>query len=249
VTARFFAPEAAATGDLIALPDEEAQHLRRVLRLAAGERVRVFNGRGGEFTAAVEHAARDGVHVRLLATNAAAPEPRLTITLVQAVLKGDKMDDVVRDAVMLGVGSIQPVVSTRTEVSLAALERSHRRDRWARIAVSSAKQCGRAVVPMIAEPRPFAEIPIAVHDLALPAPALMLVEPGASADTVALGDLDPVAPAAATVIIGPEGGWTADEIQRAAPSCRLVSLGGRTIRADVMAVVAIAALFARSKEF
>ena len=71
------------------------------------------------------------------------------MTLVISVLKGDKMDDVVRDAVMLGVGAIQPVVSERAETSLATMARSGRVARWQRIAVSSAKQCGRAVVPPI----------------------------------------------------------------------------------------------------
>ena len=73
----------------------------------------------------------------------------MQLTLVASVLKGDKMDDVVRDAVMLGVAAIQPVVSERSETSMAAMARSGRVARWQRIAVSSAKQCGRAVVPPI----------------------------------------------------------------------------------------------------
>ena len=84
------------------------------------------------------------------ARNRASP-----LTLAQAVLKGDKMDDVVRDAVMMGVAAIQPIVTARSEVTRAALERGHRRERWQRVAVSSAKQCGRAVVPAVLEPVAF----------------------------------------------------------------------------------------------
>ena len=73
----------------------------------------------------------------------------------------------------------------------------------------------------------------------------MLVEPGASPDALALGDLDMPVPSEASVLVGPEGGWTADEIAAAAGPCRLVTLGGRTLRADAMATVAVAALFAK----
>jgi 16S rRNA (uracil1498-N3)-methyltransferase len=79
----------------------------------------------------------------------------VALTLAQAVLKGDKMDDVVRDAVMLGFAVVQPIVTARSEVSLSALTRGDRHERWQRIAVSSAKQCGRAVVPVVAPPIAF----------------------------------------------------------------------------------------------
>jgi len=126
VTARFFVPGACAAGDLVALPDEEAEHLARVLRLKPGDRVRVFNGTGAEFDATLAEVTRVGARVRLDTPAAAAPEPRVAITLVQAVLKGDKMDDVIRDAVMLGVAAVQPIVTRRTETTVAALVRGAR---------------------------------------------------------------------------------------------------------------------------
>jgi 16S rRNA (uracil1498-N3)-methyltransferase len=249
VNARFYAPDAHAPGDLVELPDEEAQHLTRVLRLSVGAAIRVFNGRGAEFVATVDVAGKHEVRVRLGEPATPAREARVAITLVQAVLKGDKMDDVVRDAVMLGVAAIEPVITTRSETSRAALERSRRRERWTRIAQAAAKQCGRAVVPAIGEPRAFSDIPPALGSLSLPAPALMLVEPAASAEAVAFGDLDLAPPHEATLIVGPEGGWTADEVALGATCCRLVSLGGRTLRADAMALVAVSAAYAVWKEF
>ena len=155
MNARFYAPGATSAGDLATLPADEAQHLTRVLRLKAGDSIRVFNGRGGEFNATVESVVKQVVRVSVGAAGKPAPETRVAITLAQAVLKGDKMDDVVRDAVMMGVAAIQPIVTVRSEVSLAALERGRRRDRWQRIAISSAKQCGRAVVPTMLDPRPL----------------------------------------------------------------------------------------------
>jgi 16S rRNA (uracil1498-N3)-methyltransferase len=247
VTARFYAPDAQHVDDVIQLPSEEAEHLARVLRLKSGASIRVFNGRGGEFEGVVESVTRDRVAVRVGAARAAASEPRVAVTLAQAVLKGDKMDEVVRDAVMMGVAAIQPVVTARSEVALATLERGRRRDRWQRIAISSAKQCGRAVVPHVLAPSAFSDVAAALAELTLPGPALMLVEPSAAAETATLGDL-PAPSRETTLLIGPEGGWAAEEIDRGAATARLVTLGSRTIRADAMALVALAALFANWKE-
>lgn len=250
VNARFYAPDAEKSGDVIELPDDEAQHLTRVLRLKAGAAIRIFNGRGYEFEARVDKAGKSGVRVTVgSARQPGAREAGVVVTLAQAVLKGDKMDDIVRDAVMMGVAAVQPIVTARSEVTLASLLRGRRQQRWQRIAVSSTKQCSRATVPPILEPRPFDTMPAALAEMMLPGPGLMFVEPSASTDALALSDLDPAPPRETTVIIGPEGGWTADEIERASAVCRLVTLGGRTLRADAMPVVALAALFAVWKEF
>ena len=247
--ARFYAPQAEKTGALIALPADEAAHLTRVLRLKTGTPIRIFNGRGAEFDATVAGIARGRVQVRLDAARDAQAEPRIAVTLAQAALKGDKMDDVVRDAVMMGVAAVQPFVAARSEVNLAAVQRGRRRERWQRIAVSAAKQCGRATVPPVLEPRPFAEVADALARLILPEPALMFVEPSAASGTLTLSDLASAPPREATVVIGPEGGWEPLEIERASAACRLVTLGARTLRADAMGVVALAALFALWKEF
>ena len=249
MNARFWAPGTYGTGDVVALPEEEAQHLARVLRLKAGDRVRVFNGTGAEFEAAVEQVAKGSAAVRVAAPVSATPEARVAVTLVQSILKGDKMDDVVRDAVMIGAAVIQPVVSRRSEVTLAAVGRAHRRERWERVAVSSAKQCGRAVVPEIREPKTFDALPDALAALQVSSPALMLVEPSAAGSVMPLRELDPTPPREASVIVGPEGGWDAAEIEAASRACHLVTLGPRTLRADSMALVALSALLTHWKEF
>jgi 16S rRNA (uracil1498-N3)-methyltransferase len=249
VHVRFHAPEAERSGDVVTLPYDEAQHLTRVLRLKAGASIRVFNGRGTEFDAIVERAEKDGTRVRVGDIRDAVPEARVAVTLAQAVLKGDKMDAIVRDAVMMGVVAVQPVVTARSEVTLQALVRGRRQERWERIAVSSAKQCGRAVVPAILEPRTFDTIVTSLAGLSLPDPCLMFVEPSAAADAVAVGDLDGTPPRETTVLVGPEGGWTPEELEKGAAVSRPVTLGGRTFRADAMPVVALAALFTRWGEF
>ena len=96
------------------------------------------------------------MRIALLEPIAPAPEPRVPLTLVQAVLKGDKMDDVVRDATMMGVAAIEPIVTAHTIVKRPRARATHAAERWRRVAIASAKQCRRASCPPIAEPRRFA---------------------------------------------------------------------------------------------
>jgi len=249
VPPRFFVPGAYGQGDEIDLPRDEALHLARVLRLASGAPVRVFDGRGREFSAVVTHAMKSAASIRVGTPHPPASEPRVAITLAQAVLKGDKMDDVVRDAVMMGASAIQPIVTARSEVTLSTLDRGNRRERWGRVAVSSVKQCGRAVLPTILPPAAFGPVMDALGRMALPQPALMLAEPSAGEEVQSLADVDPTPPREATLVIGPEGGWTVEEVAQGAAVCRLVRLGSRTLRADVMGLVALAALFAKWGEY
>ncbi len=238
VTPRFFAPEAEATGSSVALPDDEAAHLTRVLRLGRGDSIRVFDGRGHEWHAIVSEISRQRVVVRLGDAATPAPESRVAITLASAALKSDKMDDVVRDAVMLGVIAIQPLITQRTEIAARAMRRGGRISRWQRIAVASAKQCGRAVVPPVRNVVSLAEA------LGGPPPGLrvMLAEPGAGVgDARALRRLP--RSQAVELFVGPEGGWTDDEVQCAIRAgSMLITLRGQTLRADAAPLVAVSAL-------
>src|SRR5262245_48065872 len=128
------------------LSEEEARHLSQVLRLRVGDELAVFDGAGREFRARLERISKDGADVALIDEIAAAAEPAVRLTLAQAVLKGEKMDDVVRDATMMGVAAIEPVV---TDHVAAHLKEGRAPERWRRIAIASAKQCRRAVVPEI----------------------------------------------------------------------------------------------------
>jgi 16S rRNA (uracil1498-N3)-methyltransferase len=234
---RFYAPGIGLSAP-VALPDEEAEHLIRVLRLQAGDEVEAFDGAGRMYQALVERAARRTVSLRALKVIDAAPEPGVRLRLVVAALKGDKTDDVVRDAAMLGVAAIQPVVTARSEIGLATLARSHRLQRWQRIAVSSVKQCGRAVVPAVAPALSLADY-LAGPDARVE--RLMLVEPSASHASQPVQSLP--RPAAADLMVGPEGGWTDDEARSAAAAgARLVTLGGRTLRADAAPLVGLTAV-------
>ena len=235
---RFHVPGVTAASASAELPEDEAEHLVRVLRLGVGDEVEVFDGRGGLWRAEVVLATKKTAAIRTLEPLPAAREVSVQLTLVASVLKGDKMDDVVRDAVMLGVTAIQPVVSERAETSMAAMARSSRVARWQRIAVSSAKQCRRAVVPPI---HPAMPLDWYWHEKTT-AVRVLCVEPA-----VTLGDVCPVQsvakPPVLHVIVGPEGGWTVTEVAAAHDSgAILMSLGSRTLRADAVPIVALTAL-------
>lgn len=237
---RFFAPALDPADETVSLPRDEGEHLTRVLRLAEGDTVSVFDGRGREFLARIVRAVRRDVVVQLLSPVTPPAEPSVALTLAQAVLKGDKMDDVVRDAVMLGVAAIQPLITARTESTVAALLRGARLDRWQRVALASAKQSGRAVLPEIRTPLTLETY----LDEPPPAQILMLVEPGSGLEAEPLAVLSGLpTPADAAVLIGPEGGWTPAEVAAArSRAVRLVSLGRRTLRADAVPVAAISVL-------
>ena len=221
---------ASSTGRLSA---DEARHLSQVLRLDIGDEIAVFDGAGREFLARVNEVDRNGATVRLLEPIEPAAEPAVRLTLAQAYLKGEKMDDVVRDATMMGVTVIAPLVTEHT----VRHPRTH--DRWKKIAVSSAKQCGRAVVPAVGAGTAFADwLPVDTSAM-----RLMLVEPSASVEGHPVSTLAGDRPASATLLVGPEGGWSGDEIESAGRAGYVpITLGRRTLRADAVPVVAIGLL-------
>jgi 16S rRNA (uracil1498-N3)-methyltransferase len=246
---RFFVPDRVPAASVVTLPADEAHHLTRVLRLGVNDVVAVFDGRGGEWLARIASAGRGGVTVELGAPVAPAVEPRVRVTLAVGLLKGDQMDDVIRDATMMGVDAIVPMQSAHVTVPERAWKGSHARDRWRRVAVASAKQCRRAVVPELSPVRAFADVIADVS--AFSSGRFICLEP-ARQDTQDAMERSPVeerqstVPAAALVLVGPEGGWSGDEAASAlAAGFAPLRLGPRTIRAERAPLVALSALWSR----
>jgi 16S rRNA (uracil1498-N3)-methyltransferase len=223
----------------VRLPEDEAHHLVRVLRIPRGAFVTVFDGRGNEYLSRVETESRRDPLLRIVARTEPAGELPARVTLAQSIPKGAKMDQVVRDATMLGAAIVQPLLSGRTNVSRRAAHSAA--ERWRRIAVASAKQCGRAVVPEIRTP----VTPEVVFRENHAAWRLLLVEPSARASAIRrVGELrEEPRPDSCILALGPEGGWSPEEIALAErQGWAAVSLGRRTIRADAMPVAALAVL-------
>jgi 16S rRNA (uracil1498-N3)-methyltransferase len=235
---RFYAPRF-AFGEIFELPADEAQHAARVLRLHAGDEIAVFDGAGREALARIESVTPRRVAVQAVGPRAAAAEARVAVTLAQGLLKSDKMDRVIRDAVMLGVAAIQPFASRRTDVPMTAVKHGGRQDRWDRTVIASVKQSGRAVVPRVNPTKAFDEL-LRSEDAQM---RLMFVEPGAGRHVGDVTRLEGQPPSDATVFIGPEGGWDANEITAAADAgVMLLSFGSRVLRADAAAAAIIPVL-------
>ena len=182
---RFLASDLDPIAGSASLSADEAHHLIHVLRLRFGDEISVFDGSGREFRARIERVTRDGAHLLLLEEISAAPEPAVRLTLAQAVLKGDHMDDVVRDATMMGASAIEPLLTERTIVRARGLADGKAADRWRRVAIASAKQCRRAVLPIIGGGTEL-------HEWILQDDAerkLLLVEPAASTEARTIGSL------------------------------------------------------------
>ncbi len=237
--ARFFAPDAVAGAAAVTLPAEEAHHLRHVLRIGPESEVLIFNGLGDEWLGRVVSLGKGrAVSIALLRQVVPAAEPPVRVAVAIGVLKGDQMDVVVRDATMLGAASILPVTSAHVSAPPPAWKTGAAAKRWRRLAVASAKQCGRAVLPDIRPVQPLETVIDAASGT-----RLMCVEPGAGNPPVT--DLKTLPrPSTALLLIGPEGGWAGSEIQSAVQrGVNLVNLGPRTLRAETVPAVLLAALW------
>jgi 16S rRNA (uracil1498-N3)-methyltransferase len=229
------APIEPAPAATVTLTGSEARHARDVVRLRAGDRAVLFDGAGVDVIATVIAVGAAAITFSVVAVSATAPELAVRVTAVPAMLKGDAMDALVRDVTMLGAVAIAPVMTTRTVVPARASTAATVVDRWRRIALASAKQCGRSVLPAITGARPL--------DAALRDPAwaeaarIMLCEPA----TGVASEMPMIAAGTAVVLLsGPEGGWTPHEIaQAAALGWRPWTCSPLTLRAETAPIVAL----------
>lgn len=247
---RFYTPPMAFAADETSatLSAEEARHLRDVLRLQSGDEVYVFDGAGREFQCAIDTIGKDSTKLRVIAEVAPArPESPLYLTLAIALLKGEKFDLVIQKATELGVKRIVPLATERADVRLRDSADANRRvTRWRRIALEAAKQTGRAAVPEVTAPLSFNSLPMISagkeKKSSTSVARLMFSErEGRSLDEATNG-LDGQ-PAEIVALVGPEGGWTDQEIGLAREAgWEIVTLGGRTLRAETAAIVVVTLL-------
>ncbi|HXF83464.1 MAG TPA: RsmE family RNA methyltransferase [bacterium] len=226
---RFFAPEGARGGRIV-LRGREAYHLAVVLRLRPGERVIAVDGAGREHVVqltAVSVAQAEGEVLEIRQGAAAVVE----VTLVQGVPKGAKMDAVIRMGTELGIRRFIPALTSR-----AVAEGRGRAERWRRIAVEAAKQSRRSEVPEVLDPMPFA----AALDHLEGCDLVLALWEGERARSIA-DVLGGAAPHRLALLVGPEGGFTAAEVEDAVRrGAHVVSLGPRILRTETAALAAAA---------
>ena len=231
---RFFAPQNAFHNQAVTLVGDEARHLRDVLRLKVGDEAYIFNGEGQEFRCTVSQLKRDLAILEVCEeVDPSKPESPLNLTLAVALLKGEKFDLVVQKATELGITKIVPVKTRYADIRLRdALDTQKRMDRWQRIAMEAAKQCGRAKVPSISIPATFDSLVAEDSE----AEKLMFSERDGHSLQEALAT---ETTEAIVILVGSEGGWSDEEI-KTAKDCgwKIVTLGGRVMRAETGAITA-----------
>lgn len=234
---QFFVRPAAVSDRHFYLENEEAHHAIRVMRKRVGDTLCAADGCGNLYEGRIESVEPMRVCVEILKHEVGVGEPRMRLILAAAPPKGDAFDWVVEKGTELGVAVFQPLITQRT-----IIEPQNRLRRWRQKALSAMKQCGRSVLPEVREPVPFAEF-----CLRLPNPAFIAHE---EADT-------PLHEFAATlrlakeaaVLIGPEGGFTDEEIETAMKNgAEVISLGPRRLRSETAALAAVIRLLAMAEE-
>lgn len=222
---------------------DASRYLGKALRLATGDTVELFNGRGGSWRSALafEGAVAVVTPQQFCADEVESP---LAVTLLQAIGRGERMDYAIQKAVELGVTTIQPIFTERTVVKLQAERLAKRQMHWQGIARAACEQCGRNVVPAIQIALPFAE---AISQQS--AGAKLVLAP--SADGSHLPGAEGMAkPGSVALLIGPEGGLSEQEIAAAiAAGWQAWQLGPRVLRTETAGSAALAVLQTRWGDF
>lgn len=241
---RFFLASAlgvAEPGDTVPIPlsAEDLHHALSVARLREGETAEFVEPDGRVWVARVASAARAGVTAELVSVTGASDAAGPSVTLVAGVAKGEKMDAIVRQAVEVGAAGIVPVLTERTVVRLEGRKRAERAERWRRIAKSAAEQSHRFEVPSVAEPLPLAEATKSLMAAGEVDRTVVLWEEERERGlSEALDGLPTTARVA--LVVGPEGGFSAEEVASLVASGAVTAgLGDTILRAETAAVVGL----------
>lgn len=218
-----------ALEDALTITGDEFHHAVRVARVRQGEEVELFDDAGRVARAKVRTIERDAAVIEIV-EEIASREAALDIHLAMSVIQLEKFELVLQKATELGVRSITPLVTAHVEVRSERY--AGKRDRWEKILLEAVKQSGRSRVPVLNEPADFADV--IAHD-----GVKILFDADRAPGTLA-------APERLTLLIGPEGGWSDEELGAAAASgCVFQRLGPRRLRAETAAIAAIAVMLSR----
>jgi 16S rRNA (uracil1498-N3)-methyltransferase len=240
---RFYLAPEDWNSDALVLTGPEAHHCRTVLRLEAGDKVVLFDGRGREVTAEINSASPTEIRLRKL-HEAKSPPLRCQITLGQAVPKGKNMDLIVQKAVEIGAAEIAPILSDRTVVRLDEESAASKQTKWQTVAIEAAKQCGQNWLPQVRAPQTMAQFfqhsrrfdLQLIGSLQSDAVHLKKILAEYSAEH---GDR----PASVLMLVGPEGDFTPAELSLArSHGCRPITLGPIVLRVETASIYCLSIL-------
>jgi 16S rRNA (uracil1498-N3)-methyltransferase len=227
-------------GQEVSIRDRSAHYLTRVLRISTGQPICLFNGDGHDYAAEIVRPGKTRVIIDVKTRLPAARESKLRITVVQAISRGERMDQTLQKCTELGAQDFQPLFSERVEVKLRSEKLEKRMKHWQGVVVSACEQSGRAIVPRVLEPLDFGQW------LYQPTPGFRLVlAPGAERSLAGMEIPGPL-----ELAVGPEGGFSDVELDlMAGRSVQPVSLGPRVLRTETAAPAAVAVLQALAGDF
>ncbi len=241
---RFFIDTPLATDQEALLTEVQLPHLR-AFRLQVGDSLTLFNGQGGEYQGQLISLDKRQARVMVNRHDPIERESPLAITLIQALPSADKMDYIVQKAVELGVSRIIPTLSSRSIVRLPAERAEKKALHWRAIAAAACEQCGRNRIPAIEAIRPWGQWPLSPANLAQPR---WILAPSALSSWRALQNQP--APDEVSLLVGPEGGFSPEEIaDMAVQGWQSLLFGPRILRTETAGLAAMAALQARWGDF
>lgn len=234
---RFYVPPECVAGGKVIIRGDELHHARDVMRLAAGDGIAVFDGTGKEYHGVILNVDKEQMTVAVEKTVERKDED-CRLILVQALPKLDKMGLIIEKATELGAAKIIPVTTGRTVVRPDAKKENSKAERWRKIALVAAKQCGRTTIPEVMPVTGFGDALKILND------AEIKIIPCLSGDTKALKEvLNGRKVKSAAVLIGPEGDFTDKEINDAkAAGAVPVSFGPEVLRSETAAICALSVL-------
>jgi 16S rRNA (uracil1498-N3)-methyltransferase len=241
MTARLLVTAARLVSGPLEVTGEDHAYLFLSRRLAVGDAVQVFDGMGREATATVVSVRSDRATLEL---SEPVTKPRIgpKITILQALIKGERMDWCLEKLVEVGVDRIVPCMTARSVVRLDDDRRTRRAERYQSIAREAARQCGRADVPTVA---PVVALEEALRSCA--AELRLVAHPGSDNRRLATGD--GIAVPTIEILIGPEGGLSAQELDDARNAGFIaVSIGPYVLRSETAGMAAVAVLRAAQGE-
>ncbi len=234
---RFFVSE--QPKDVVGLSGEDGRHIARSLRMRTGEYITLCDGKGTDYDCEITSIKNDEfVLAQVRGASPSVGEPSLQVTVYQSLPKGDKMEWIAQKAVEAGMFRLVPMLSERciSRPDLHALEK--KRERWQKIAEEAAKQCGRGIIPQVA---PLTELRAAIAEAARTGPAIFFYEGGGDSLRQLVSD----GMTQLSIFIGPEGGFSEDELLLARSyGVPAGSLGPRIFRTETASTAALAAIMA-----
>ena len=244
---RFYYPDQINVGESIELSYGATHHAANVLRLEKGDRVTLFNGKGGEFLAFIKCISKAAILVSIEKFINVEHESPLQITLAQSICTNIKMDLIIRKAVELGVNNIQPILAKRCLVKLSGKRELKRVKHWEQIIISACEQCGRNRVPGVSSPvtlSSWLSRQGAMQKELNNEPTEKLYFMLSPTSKMGLHDFSKsLSVTELALLVGPEGGFTSDEDAAALMAgFSSLRLGSRTLRTESAALAAIAAL-------